>query len=129
MGLGGMGEYSSLSKCLYFATVCQASISNLGHHPGGRRVQTLLTRALSDRAWRRRSWLVILLSRASRATTAGEDDGRGKSVWSGRMGKRKVTTIRAGSGVDDGDQSLRDVVTSLLALVFGGLFLTVVCLL
>lgn len=45
------------------------------------------------------------------------------------MGKRKVTTIRAGSGVDDGDQSLRDVVTSLLALVFGGLFLTVVCLL
>lgn len=39
------------------------------------RVRALLVRAPEDRAWRRRSWLVMMRSRVLRATSSGRDAG------------------------------------------------------
>lgn len=102
------------------------------------RVRLLLARAPADRAWRRRSWLVMLHARASEETTATSENGTGPALATGGDGgcdkvartggnlEGKCTTVGGGSGVNDGDQGPCDVVTSLVALELDGVFRAVV---
>ena len=70
------------------------------------RVRLLLARAPADRAWRRRGWLVMLRSRASRSKPiAGGGHEEGSSGASGGAeGNRKVARSEAAGGVADGGE-------------------------
>ena len=109
----------------------------------------LLARASAERAWRRRSWLSMLRSRASKARSASLviDSGSGESPHpSDGRGRRKDSKIaRKGHSVEctgrgvrsqasnervfggaDGDQDLRDMVACLIELELEGVFRAVV---
>lgn len=111
------------------------------------RTRLLLDRAPNDRAWRRRRWLVMLCSRASRARTAagcddnGDGSGHGATAADGR-GESGDSNATSGEhsrgsessvieqanviGVGGEDGSLRAVVTALIELQLEGVFRTVV---
>ena len=69
------------------------------------RVRLLLARAPADRAWRRRGWLAMLRSRASRSKPiAGGGHEEGSSGASGGAeGSRKVARSEAAGGVGSGE--------------------------
>lgn len=81
------------------------------------RARVLLTRAPNDRAWRRRSWLVMLRSQALKASAA-EADAHG--------GTTKATKADQDAGVRDqaegGNAGLGGVVVFLLGLSAEGVF-------
>lgn len=84
------------------------------------RVRVMLARAPADRAWRRRSWLVMVYSRVSKARVLGGESGAG--------GKDEEPTSAVSSvlGCLEQNGDLTSVVTSLLRLELEGVFRTVV---
>eukprot|EP00752_Nemacystus_decipiens_P002752 g2570.t1 len=105
------------------------------------RAQLLLARAPNDRAWRRRSWLVMLGSRAFRAKAAGSDNGgfhghRGdgglskmpRSENDGGGGDDMVVKVDNGHVIGFGGQDggFGAVVVSLVGLELEGVFRKVV---
>eukprot|EP00752_Nemacystus_decipiens_P014386 g12796.t1 len=117
------------------------------------RVRLLLSRAPADRAWRRRSWLVMLRSRAWQAAAAshGNDDNGGKSGGSSNVeagihdgGRRKIARMNGTLGAEHGGQAnggggagaesggeanglgLSGIVTLLVEVGLEGVFRTVV---
>ena len=111
-------------------------------------IRLLLIRALNDRAWRRRCWLVMLRSRASNASSASCDtdggSGDAASVADGDadIGGSMIAETDNPGGVESGvlrqveagfvygaseiHRSLRTVVSSLVGLELEGVFRTVV---
>ena len=111
-----------------------------------REARALLIRAPNDRAWRRRGWLVMLRSRASKVatclTTAGNGGGSSSvGCPENRGGSKMARTQHAGGGEDSmlgqvsagfvfgaGDEGLqfRTAVASLVELELEGVFRAVV---
>ena len=104
------------------------------------RVHLLLARAPADRAWRRRGWLVMLRSRASKVEVASNDNG-GCSNIAGiqERERRQIARTKIAAGVEHGMRGqasssgglgaggeLSDIVAVLLGLELDGLFRTVV---
>eukprot|EP00752_Nemacystus_decipiens_P008066 g7210.t1 len=109
-------------------------------------VRLLLTRAPADRVWRRRGWLVVLRSRASKASTGGcpfdgRSDGRvdAPSISAGdregdgckvaRRGESDTASKHARSAKDGTTEGVMDwagLVALLLDLETEGVFRTVV---
>lgn len=114
------------------------------------RARLLLARARADRAWRRQYWLVMLRSRASKARTAGRDNGGGGghgSISVGGRGESEGSNMARGGQAEGGEsgvpgpagngrvvgaggdgegEGLRAVVASLIELELDGVFRTVV---
>lgn len=109
------------------------------------RTRLLLARAPTDRAWRRRGWVVIVRSRGP-GTTTTSSDGVGESVGAssssdcirqddGRSAARTQTwgeaesasdKVGTGSGTDGDGERRSGVVELLLGLEVEGVFRTVV---